>query len=288
MYVSPSATGILKELHSVKGQHIERGTPLFSVDPEIWLETLKQAQNELGKALADHANLTKGKRAQELAVIEEQKKQAQAVLINAQKEFARAAKLVKSNTVSQSHYDAKLAEYETAKAKAAQMEAELKAARLPAREDEIQAAEHAVEIARQNLAKLQMQAEQNAPNSPVDGTIADVYFRIGEFVPAGSPVVSVLPPENVKARFFVSEKLLPALSYNQPVFISCDGCARELPARISFISPNAEFTPPVIFSTESRQKLVFMIEAAFDNPDKALTPGLPVSVRIEKNDGIGD
>ena len=111
--------------------------------------------------------------------------------------------------------------------------------------------------------------------------VDDVYFRIGEFAAAGNPIVSILPPENVKIRFFVNEKTVPQITYNQRVWVSCDGCAKALPAKVSYISPSAEYTPPVIYSTESRDKLVFMVEATFEHTADVLPVGLPVSVRIE-------
>ena len=86
---------------------------------------------------------------------------------------------------------------------------------------------------------------------------------------------------HTKARFFVSEEILPSITYNQKVWIRCDGCDKELEAKISYISPSAEYTPPVIYSTESRNKLVFMVEAVFINKNESLHPGLPINVRFK-------
>jgi HlyD family secretion protein len=113
--------------------------------------------------------------------------------------------------------------------------------------------------------------------SPATGTIQQIYYRPGEMVAASRPVLSLLPPGNLKIRFFVPEAELPKFSYGQTVRISCDGCADDIKARISFLAKSAEFTPPVIYSLEERAKLVFLIEARTDTPEK-LRVGQPVSV----------
>ena len=115
--------------------------------------------------------------------------------------------------------------------------------------------------------------------SPVAGTVHQVYFRQGEMVAAGRPVVSILPPTNVKVRFFVPEAKLPHITLGENVKIRCDGCASDLDARVSFISRTAEYTPPVIYSLDERSKLVFMIEARSEHGEK-LRVGQPVSVTL--------
>ena len=115
--------------------------------------------------------------------------------------------------------------------------------------------------------------------SPVDGTVQEVYYRPGELVPAGRPVVSLLPPGNIKVRFYVPETVLPTIAYGDTIKIGCDGCAGDLTARVSFIAKQSEFTPPVIYSLEERSKLVFLIEALPDKPG-ALRVGQPVDVSL--------
>ncbi|MGI8525876.1 MAG: HlyD family secretion protein [Pseudolabrys sp.] len=113
--------------------------------------------------------------------------------------------------------------------------------------------------------------------SPDAGTVQQVYFRPGETVPAGRPVVSLLPPPNLKIRFFAPEAMLPRIKIGQSVEVSCDGCDKDLTAKVSFIAGSAEFTPPVIYSLEERAKLVFLVEARPDMPDK-FRVGQPISV----------
>lgn len=284
VYIAPYAGGILDEINVVKGQQVSVGDRLFSVDREIWEASLAQAQNDVDRAYAALANLSKGKRKEELDVIIRQKEQAAAALENAEREYKRAAKLIVTNSVSKSVYDSRLTDYRTAKAKVAELESSLETAMLSAREDELKAARIDIETARQNLLKVQKQADGMSVSSKVRGQAEDVFFRLGEYVRAGSPVVSILPPENVKVRFYVPESRLASVKLNMPVRVFCDGCGDGIDASVTFISTKSEFTPPVIYSVESREKLVFMIEAAFDDKAQNLRPGQPVTVRIE-NDG---
>jgi HlyD family secretion protein len=131
--------------------------------------------------------------------------------------------------------------------------------------------------ARLNSAKTRLGRRKVA--SPATGTIQQIYFRPGEMVPANRPVVALLPPGNVKIRFFVPEATLPKITLGDMVTVRCDGCAPELMARVSFISRTAEYTPPVIYSLEERAKLVFLIEARPLNPEN-LRVGQPVTVLL--------
>src|SRR5581483_5999062 len=115
--------------------------------------------------------------------------------------------------------------------------------------------------------------------SPVNGTVQQIYYRPGEVVPAGRPVVSMLPPGNIKIRFFVPETVLPKVALGEDVSIHCDGCTADIPAKITFISRSSEFTPPVIYSIDERSKLVYLIEARTGTPGE-LRVGQPVDVRF--------
>jgi HlyD family secretion protein len=115
--------------------------------------------------------------------------------------------------------------------------------------------------------------------SPVAGTVQQVYFRPGEMVPAGRPVLALLPPGNLKLRFFVPQAVLPRIAYGDTVTLRCDGCVEQT-AKVSFIAKSAEYTPPVIYSLEERNKLVFLIEALPSEPDK-LRVGQPIDVWLE-------
>ena len=241
--VAPAAGGVLDKAYVVKGQSVAKGDRLFTVDGALWRAKLAQAESDVQAARARLA-------------------QSRALQINAEQEFRRAKQLLKTQNASQAAFDLKESALKNAKAKTAE-------------------AESAVSAAEQNLILLREQAARQDALSAVGGTVSDVYFRTGEFVSAGTAVVSILPPENVKVRFFVPETTFARLRYKQRVFVSCDNGGREFPAEISYLASAAEYTPPVIYSTESRQKLVFMVEAVFLNPEETPNVGLPVSVRVE-------
>lgn len=180
--------------------------------------------------------------------------QAKATFESARNDYRRAQTLVKTNAVSRAELDAKKAAAD--------------------------AAEAAIAMAEQKVVQTKKQLIDAAPLAPAAGRIEDTFFRAGEYVAAGAPVVSLLPPENVKVRFFVPEAVLPRLKQGQNVLISCDGCTDEIKGKISFIASQSEYTPPVIYSVGSRDKLVFMIEARPDVPTPELRPGLPVDIEL--------
>jgi HlyD family secretion protein len=140
-------------------------------------------------------------------------------------------------------------------------------------------AEAALRTAQARLNSAQTRLARRKVFSPVAGSVQQIYYRGGELVPAGKPIVAILPPANLKVRFFVNEATLPKLKFGDPVFIHCDGCAPDITAKISFISRTSEFTPPVIYSMDERSKLVFLIEARPERPEH-LRVGQPVSVSL--------
>jgi HlyD family secretion protein len=139
--------------------------------------------------------------------------------------------------------------------------------------------EAALRTAQARRNSSQTKLDRRKASSPVTGSVEQIYFRVGEMVPAGKPVVALLPPGNLKVRFFVNEAILPRIKLGDAVKLQCDGCAADLTATVSFMSRTSEFTPPVIYSTEERAKLVFMIEARPQQPDR-LRVGQPVSVAL--------
>jgi HlyD family secretion protein len=175
---------------------------------------------------------------------------ADATLANARQAFDRAQQLLKTNAGTQKDFD-------IAQAALRQAEAQL------------------------NWAQTRLVRRRML--SPVAGTVQQIYFRPGEMVTAGRPVVALLPPGNVKIRFFVPEAKLPRIAIGDSVNVTCDGCASGLTAKISFISPTSEFTPPVIYSLEERAKLVFMVEARPDAPD-AFRVGQPLTVTLVRRE----
>jgi len=146
-------------------------------------------------------------------------------------------------------------------------------------------AEAAMRTAQARLNSSQTRLTRRKVFSPAEGTIEQIYFRTGEMVSAGRPVLALLPPGNLKVRFFVNEALLPQIRINDVINVHCDGCPDGLTAKVSFIARNSEFTPPVIYSLEERAKLVFMIEALPEQPER-LRVGQPVNVTLGSNETV--
>ncbi len=278
--VAPTSGGLLETLSVERGQNVQAGDPLFSLDlTELTAERDSAAAN-IQEQQAKLQDLMKGERPEEIEVILKQREQAQATLINAQAEYERTLPLSKTGAASISDRDDAKAALDNAKARMEELNAQLKAANLGGRIDQIEAARATVDMARQSLLRAEKRLEDAAPLSPASGMIDDTFYRPGEYVGAGQPVVNLLPPENVKARFFVSQKTVPQLKPGQKVAITCDGCAAPIAATISYIAPESEYTPPVIYSVESRDKLVFLIEAKPDTFHSELRPGLPVDIDL--------
>ena len=284
--ISPSTSGILKTLSVERGQTVEVGTDLFSLDLTNLVAARDAARAALAKAQAQFEDLKKGARAEEIEVILQQKQQAEAALLFAQKEYERISKLVKDNAASEEKLEQTRSLYDEAVSRVKELEASIVVSNLGSRIDQIAKAKADIDAALQTVVQAEKLLAEAAPKAPASGLIDDVFFRPGEFIPAGQPAVSMLPPKNIKARFFVSQAILPKLQLGQAVTITCDGCEKPVAAKISYISSQAEYTPPVIYSVESRDKLVFMIEATPDNTsDMRLRPGLPVDITLKTENG---
>ncbi|MEO8187483.1 MAG: HlyD family efflux transporter periplasmic adaptor subunit, partial [Burkholderiaceae bacterium] len=267
-----------------RGAHVDKGALLFQMetDPQTFDRSTAAARAE--QAAAQTRNLQKGRRVEELRAIEQQLAQARAALDVSVKDLARNESLVRQGFLSASTLDALRAATTRDTARVAEVQAQLANARNAARPDEIDAAQAEQRAAESELGNARWREAQTRGVSPVAATVHDVTYRAGEWATAGAPIVALLPDGAVKVRFFVPQSALARVAPGGSVAVSCDGCPADLTARISFISTQAEFTPPVIYSNESRSKLVFMIEA---RPEAAaatlLKPGQPLDVRIVKS-----
>jgi HlyD family secretion protein len=278
VYVGAPVAGRLETLDVARGARVAAGTPLFQLDRSSEQPARDDAAARLARAEASLANLRKGRRPSEIASIEAQLAQAKAMLQLSGTKLERRRPL--GDAVSREDVEEARAEYERDQARVAELQAELETAQLGARADEIEAAEAEVEAARAQLGQAEWRLDELSQAAPHAGLVIDTLYRRGEWVAAGAPVVSMLPPENVKLRFFVPEPQLGAIQVGDLVEVRCDACAPGLTAEISFIAPEAEYTPPVIYSREMRAKLVYLVEAKPRQPD-SLRPGQPVDVTIQ-------
>lgn len=280
VYVSSSIGGVLVALPVAAGASVPQGAPLFTLEAEAERLARAEAQARLAAFEAQAANTDSGRRIDEVAVAEAQLDRARAGAARARSELARVQALVAQSFVTQSHLDdASVAEAQ-ARAQVAELEAALRVAHLPARTKERAAAHASAAAASQALKQAEWRHAQKAQRAPAEAQVADTFFRVGEWVPAGQPVVSLLPPGAVKVRFFVAESEAGALSPGQAVTLRCDGCGPPIPARINRIATQAEYTPPVIYSNAQRSRLVFMVEArpSIAADAQRLRPGQPIDV----------
>lgn len=281
VYVGPAAAGRVETVAVQRGAHVEKGAPLFQLetDPQMFDRSAASARAE--QAAAQTRNLQKGRRVEELRAIEQQLAQARATLDLSTKALARNESLVRQGFTSASTLDELRAARTRDTARVAEVQAQLANARNAARPDEIAAAQAEQRAAESELGNARWREAQTRGVSPAAATVQDVMYRAGEWAAAGAPIVALLPDGAVKVRFFVPQSALARIAPGDAVSVSCDGCPRDLTARVTFISTQAEFTPPVIYSNESRSKLVFMVEARPEAAAAALLkPGQPLDVRV--------
>lgn len=280
--VAAPFSGTLEVLAVKRGAQVKAGDPLFTLEQENEAAARREARERLKNAEAQLADLRKSKRPSEIEAVRAQLAQAEAAAQFSESQLRRAEELVAQNFVSRDRVDEARATHDRDIQRVAELKAQLATARLAARPDEIKAAEHNVEAAKAALAQAEWKLDQKSVKAAVASLVQDTYFVQGEWVNANQPVVSLLPPQNIKARFFVPERELGAIRVGQTLALACDGCPAPIPAVVSFISPQAEYTPPVIYSQQERAKLVFLIEARPAPEDAAkLHPGQPLEVRFQ-------
>jgi HlyD family secretion protein len=279
--LAPREGGILEELHVKRGGRVKAGDVVAQLESGDEVARLNEARARLAQAEAQLADLRKGKRTPEVDTLIAQRAQAEATLRLSEAQFARQMRLPAGEVVSEEKLDQSRSAVERDRARVVELVAQIATARLAARDDEIDAAVAAVQATRAQLAQADWRLGQRRLLAPAPALVNDTLFVAGEYVPAGTPVVSLLPDGNVKLRFFVPEPELARVRIGQEVAFRCDGCAQGLKATIVYIAPGAEYTPPVIYSRETRAKLVFMVEAR-PAPGARLNPGQPVEVTAGK------
>lgn len=278
--VAAPLSGTLLVLAVARGAQVAKGAPLFTLESEQERAARAEAQARVGMAQATLANLEKARRPPEIAAARAQLAQAQASLRQTQADLARTEKLVADRFLPPQQRDQALAARDRDRARVAELTEQVRIANLPARSDEIAAATAEVKAATDALAQAEWRVAQKSQAAPVAGLVTDTLYRAGEWIAAGAPVLSILPPGNVKIRFYVPEARVGALRIGAPVSVRCDGCGADIAASVRFIATQAEFTPPVIYSRENRANLVFLVEAWPDAPNPSLHPGLPVEVAL--------
>ena len=281
IYVAAPLPGRLDRLAVTKGSRVEAGAPLFTLEHAAELAAQQQAADQLASAEARLADLRKGSRPSELAALDARLAQARSAAELSQIELARQSELLKASVTTTSEYDRSRFTHERNLSAVAELEALLATAKLGARTDTIAAAEAEVAAAGAAKARADWSVTQKSQSAPRAALVFDTLYREGEFIATGQPVVSLLPPDNLKVRFFVPEEKFSALRAGQSVRVAVSGRQDAAEARISYLSPEPEYTPPVLYNRENRAKLVFLVEALFTAADaRDLHPGQPVEVTL--------
>ncbi|HVZ98843.1 MAG TPA: efflux RND transporter periplasmic adaptor subunit [Caulobacterales bacterium] len=241
IYLASQESGVVSELAVREGDVVERGALVFRLNPD------RLSLNAQGASASRNA-------------LQQAVRAAQANARLTATNYQRSQELFEQGFQSQAKLDADRAARDAAAAELQQAQRELTAS-----------------SAQSGLADVRLGDLRTS--APLAGRIERIFHRQGEVVSAGAPVAALLAPENMKVRFFAPEGLVARLRPGARVLISCDGCAANLGARVIRVADEPQFTPPVIYSLEQRQKLVFLVEARPDRPD-AIRPGVPVDVRI--------
>lgn len=277
--VAPTSGGRLTARPVTRGMSVALGDLLFTLDDTEARANRDRAAASLAEAKARLADLEKGARPEDLAVIDARIAEAKAALDNAELELTRTRRLEVSANASRQALDRASSTAEQAAARLASARAERAAAVLPARADQLDAARATIAAAEAALAAADWQVAERRVTAPSAGIVSETLRDPGESIAAGTPVLTLLPPDAVKVRFFLPEPLLPQVKEGGRVTLACDGCPPGLGARISYIAPKEEFTPPTVYTVQNRRSFVFLVEAR-PEPGTVLRPGQPLDVTL--------
>lgn len=277
LIAAPQA-GRLVAVDAEKGADVKPGDRLFALDPAQAQAEVARAEAAVLTAKAVHDNLLTGKREEEIAVIRAQIGQAEAGLALAQKEMQRATMLASTGTAARARLDQAEEQQRNLEARIRELKASEKVASLPARGPEIDAASARIAEAQAQAQLARDRLGDLSPQAPFAAKVEDVFFKPGEWVAAGQPVVSLLAPDDVTLRFFLPQSALARAAPGTVIRFGCDGCGEGKTAVITRVASQPEYTPPVIYSEEARAKLVYLVEAKPGAADPQLHPGLPISV----------
>lgn len=275
LYFAAPVAGSVKAVNVVRGQEVAAGAALFTVDPEQLGAQRDQAAAELAASAAQAEDARAGQRPVELAIYEANIAAAEARAREARATLGRVRTLTAKGFYAPARLDDARANAQAADSAVTAARRQRDAAALGAREGQVRAADARVSQAQAGLTAAAARLGDLSPRAPSAARVEEVFFQAGEWAPANQPILSLLPDDRIKLRFYVPEGSLAAYRLGRTVRFACDGCQPGLTAVIRYVSPRPEFTPPVIYSRESRDRLVYLVEAT---PSLRLNPGQPVDV----------
>jgi HlyD family secretion protein len=278
--LAPIEVAQVQTLSVRRGDRVEAGSMVAELergDAEI---AVLQAEAALAQARAQLADLQVGRRTEEIQVLEATVRSADAQADEKRRVLVRVQDLFKRGIATQAQLDEAITAVEVAQAAIGQAEANLAVAKLPARPEAIKAAENQVKQSEQALAQARWRLSKRTLQAPASGRIDDIIRNPGDVAGPTAPVISMLPDGAVKLTLFVAEPAFSSVAVGEMLSVHCDGCGADLKARVSYVSPDPEFTPPVIYSLETRQKLVYLVEARPEGDASMLQPGQIVDVAL--------
>ncbi len=278
--LAPTETAELLTLSVKRGDAVAPGMVLATLEDDDAKINVAEANAALAQAQAQLANLKEGRRPEEIGVLEAGLNSAIVEATEAERIAARLTGLSRRGISSQAELDQATMKLDLANAKVVQSKANLAVARLPARPQEIVAAEQQVKRAAASLEAAQWRLSKRKIVSPASGTVSDIIRNPGDIAGPQAPVLDILPDGAVKIRLYFPESEMSKLKLGTVLDVRCDGCAAGLQAKVSFVSGEPEFTPPVIYSLENRQKLVFLVEARELGAAGVLKPGQIVDASL--------
>jgi len=277
VYLAAPVSGAVSALYVREGERVAAGGRTFLIDPQVQRAQADSAAAAVGAAEARADDLRKGQRAEELSVFDAELTAAQASERQAEADYARIEPLVRQGIYAPARLDQVRAARDAARAQTAAVRRRREVATLGARQDAVAQAEQQARQAAGGLSEAEARLGQLSPRSPGAARVEEIFYRAGEWAPANTPVLALLPDNEVKLVFFVPEAEMARYRPGRTVRFACDGCAATGSARITWVSPRPEFTPPILYSKGSRDRLVYRVEALPANA-ATLNPGLPVDV----------
>lgn len=277
VYISASQSGWITQRTVSEGDRIDVDDILFELDKENQVAAIAEADSRIAQSIAEVFNLSSGARPAEIRALEAKLADAQARLELANSERDRILPLVERGAESSNRGEQVVANYAMALAAVTATTEEIDVAMLAGRTGVRDAATAGLQIAQTAKASAQIKLKERTITARVAGKVEQAFHHAGEYISAGMPVLAVLPTDGLKIKFFVSQAELPSLTLGKIVQAKADGQSEPVAAEVTFIATEAEFTPPVIYSNNAREKLVFLIEATAP-ADSGFHPGLPVDV----------
>jgi len=282
VHVASPIGGRLDRLLVERGQTVDAKAPLFELESEQEQAAKRQADEQLKAAQAQLADLRLGKRVPEVGVVQAQLAQAVAAQQQAEQQAVRDEAQYQAGGIARAQLEESRANAAIKSARVRELSGSLEVSRLPARAEQLAAQSAQVEAARAAVAQSSWKLDQKRVAASQPGLVSDTLYREGEWVSPGSPVVRLLPPGNVKVRFFVPEAIAGGLKAGRRALVHCDGCSGDVPVVVSYVANDPEYTSPIIYSNETRAKLVFMVEGRPSKDDAPrLRPGQPVGVTLQ-------